>query len=119
MDQRSAANQFDRGTLEHRPEVVGTEHVHLRNHDHQWGYDLALEVVDADGRAVFEDRYYLQPGQTESELDALPAGEYEIRATLDNLQEATLECRIGPDPEHTVVVEMGNGVLSLTAGLQA
>lgn len=119
MSQQPAANQFERDTLEHRPEVVGTEHVHIRNHDHQWGYDLALEVVDGDGRTVFEDRYYLQPDQVESELDALPAGEYEVRATLDNLQEATLECPIGPDPEQTVVVEMGNGVLSLTAGHQA
>ncbi|MDZ7701530.1 MAG: hypothetical protein U5J98_05380 [Halobacteriales archaeon] len=119
MNQQPAADQFERETIADRPELIGTEHVHIRNHDYQWGYDLTLEIVDADGHAVFEDRYYLQPGQIESELDALPPGEYEVRATLDNLQEASLECRIGPSPEETVVVELGNGILSLTAGLRA
>lgn len=118
MRQQSAEPTFERGALAERPEVIGSEQVHIRNHDHRVGYDLNLEIVDAGGQRVFENRYYLQPGQIESELEALPPSEYEIRATLDNLRMETLQCRIGPEPEHTLVVEMGNGVLSLTQGLR-
>lgn len=117
MRKQTADTEFERGGLPQRPEVIGSEQIHVRNHDHQWGYDLTLEIVDADGEVVFEEWYYLQPGQVESELDALPAGEYQVRATLDNLEEETLQCRIDADPEHTVVIEMGNGIHSLTQGL--
>lgn len=118
MRKQTAEPEFDRGALAERPEVIGSEQIHVRNHDHQWGYDLTLEIVDPDGDVVFEGRYYLQPGQVESVLDVLPAGEYEVRATLDNLEEETLQCRIDAAPEHTVVIEMGNGVHSLTQGLE-
>lgn len=118
MGKHAATTEFERRTLSGRPEVVGSEQVHIRNHDHQIGYDLNLEIVNAAGEAVFEHRYYLQPGQIESELDALPPGEYEVRATLDNLQQETLQSRIDAAPEHTLVIEMGNGVLSLTQGIR-
>lgn len=118
MRRQTAETAFERGALAERPEVIGSEQIHLRNHDYQLGYDLNLEIVDAAGEVVFENRYYLQPGQIESELDALPPGEYEIWATLDNRQAETLQCRIDAAPAHTLVVEMGNGVLSLTQGLR-
>ncbi|MFB6359961.1 MAG: hypothetical protein ABEH59_01415 [Halobacteriales archaeon] len=102
-----------------RPEVVGSEDIHVRNYDHQWGYDLTLEVFDADGEAVLETRYYLPPGQFESEINALPAGRYAVQATLDNRKDASAEVRIDTDVEHTLVVEVGNGALSLTEGLNA
>ena len=104
-------------TLTTRHEVVGSEDLHVRNYDHRWGYDLAVEVVEPDGTTVFEERYYLQPGQVESELGVLEEGEYELRATLDNLQEASRTCRVDAAPEHTAVIEVGNGALSLTEGL--
>lgn len=119
MRKQTADPEFERGTLSDRPEVIGSEQIHIRNHDHQWGYDLTLAIVDAADDVVFEKQYYLQPGHIESELDALPADEYEIRATLDNLEEETLRGHIDAEPKHTLVIEMGNGVLSLTQGLQA
>lgn len=99
-------------------EVVG-EDIHVRSYDNQWSYDLSIEVTDTDGDVVFENRYYLQPGRVESELDALPAGDYEVEATLDNLKQETLRCRIDGDPEHSVVIEIGNGALSLSEGFSA
>lgn len=104
-------------SLATRREVVGSEDLHVRNYDHRWGYDLTVEVREPDGTMVFEKRYYLQPGQVESELGVLAEGEYEFRATLDNLQEEQLRCRVDPAPEHTAVIEVGNGALSLTEGL--
>lgn len=117
MREQSTTTEIEDSRSAERPDVIGSEQVHVRNHDHQWGYDLTLEILDADGEPVFEEWYYLLPGQVENEFDALPAGEYEIRATLDNLEEETLHCRIDADLAHTVVIEMGNGVHSLTQGL--
>jgi hypothetical protein len=94
-----------------------TEDLHVRSYAHEWAYDVAVEVSTLDGDVVFDADYYLQPGDAESELDALPPGKYEIRATLDNETRETAQCRIGDAPEQTAVIEVGNGVLSLTEGL--
>lgn len=99
-----------------RPEGVRSEDIHIRNYDHRWGYDLSLEVVNTEGTVVFEKRYYLPPGHAESELDIVTDDEYEIRATLDNLQKEALRCRIDDEPDNSAVVEIGNGVVSLTQG---
>ncbi|MFC6871910.1 hypothetical protein [Halobellus marinus] len=98
---------------------VHSEDLHIRSYAHREAYDLRLEVATLDGDTVFQDSYYLQPGATESELDAVPAGEYEIRATLDRQRTETLRCRLGPEPDRTVLIEVGNGILSLTEGLRA
>lgn len=102
-----------------RPGVVGSENLLVRNYDHRWGYDLRVEVIDAAGDRVFQTRYYLQAGRVESELDVLPPGSYRIRVTLDNDQRRVRRCRIGSAPEHTAVIEVGNGALSLTEGIVA
>ena len=94
-----------------------TEDLHLRSYAHEWAYDVAVEVCTPDGDVAFAAEYYLRPGDAESEIDALPPGEYEIRATLDNDRRETATCRIGPEPGRTAVLEVGNGVLSLTEGL--
>ena len=94
-----------------------TEDVLIRNYDHQRGYDLTLVVLTQAGETVFQNRYYLQPGETVSECDLLPSDDYEIAVTLDNTQEASRRYRIDSSPDHTAVIEIGNGALSLTAGL--
>jgi len=100
-------------------EVPGRGEILLRNYDQQWGYELELEMIKAAGDSVFEKQYYLPPGHVASELEAVPAGEYEVRATLDNQKDETMECAIDADPRQTLVIEVGNGVLSLTQGLHS
>ena len=96
---------------------VESEALHVRSYAHERAHSLAVEAVTPDGEVAFETDYYLQPGDAESEVDALPAGEYEIRATLDGDKRETATCRIGAAPSRTAVIEVGNGVLSLTEGL--
>jgi len=98
-------------------QAVRSEDLHVRSYAHEWAYDVAVEIVTPDGDVAFAADYYLQPGDADSEVDALPPGEYEIRATLDNDRRETATCRIGPEPDRTAVIEVGNGVLSLTEGL--
>ena len=109
-----------RTTGRHAPDsraAARTEDLHLRSYAHEWAYDITVEVRTPDGDVAFAAEYYLRPGDAESEIDALPPGEYEIRATLDNDRRETATCRIGPEPDRTAVIEVGNGVLSLTEGL--
>lgn len=96
-----------------------SEDIHIRNYDHQWGYDLDVVVTSPDGEPVVSTRYYLPPGQSTSECDLLPSGEYELHVTLDNSREETLQCRISSAPDHTAVIEVGNGGLGLTEGLHS
>lgn len=99
-------------------QVARSEALHIRSYDHQRSYDLDVELMTADGETVFRERYYLLPGHTESEASIVPRGDYELRVTLDNKNEETLECQIDSTPEHTAVIEVGNGALALTEGLQ-
>lgn len=96
-----------------------SEEVLIRSYDHQWAYDLEVEIVSADGEPAFHERYYLLPGHTESITGGLPDDEYELRVSLDNDRREVLECRIDASPDHTAVIEVGNGALSLTEGLHA
>jgi hypothetical protein len=112
-------SRADVGTTERRRTVPDSEAVHVRSYDHEWAYDLHVEIATLDGDVVFQQRYYLQPGASRSEVGILPNGEYEIQATLDNEHRESEQCRIDATTDGTVVVEIGNGVLSLTQGLHA
>ena len=94
-----------------------TEDVHVRSYAHTQAYDIELEIVTPDDEVIFNAECYLQPGDVKRELDALAPGKYEVRVTLDDERRETVQCRIGPTPKRTAVIEVGNGVLSLTQGL--
>lgn len=94
-----------------------TEDVLLRNHDFQWGYDVELVAERVADGTAFRKRYYLQPGATRRELGVLEPGEYAVRVRLDGDREGSGRCRIGDDPDATVLVELGNGAVSVHEGL--
>lgn len=110
------AVRFDHEPPETRLAAPRAEAIRIRSYDHQWAYDLDVELVTAAGDTVFQERYYLLPGHVESESDIVPNGDYEVRVTLDNAHHETLQCRIDSTPDYTVVVEVGNGALALTEG---
>lgn len=93
-----------------------TEDVLIRNHDFQRGYDLEIAATGADGEGVHDERFYLQPGETRSVFDAFDPGVYEVRVVLDGRRTASARVRID-DPTDGVLVEVGNGTVSVHAGL--
>jgi hypothetical protein len=99
-------------------ETAAAEEIHIRSYDHDRAYDLRLEVRVPGGDVAYADRYYLQPGASESEIDIVAPGGYRVEAVLDNDDRRSRRCRIGSAADHTAVVEVGNGVLSLTEGLR-
>jgi hypothetical protein len=98
------------------PLTLNSEDLHVRSYEHQAARDLEVGVYAPDGEAVFETRYRLEPGAVKSEINTLPPGVYEIRATLGEARTARTRCRIGDAPDETAVIEVGNGVVSLTEG---
>jgi hypothetical protein len=93
------------------------EDILIRNYDHRSGYDLQLTVATHTDTTTVQRRYHLRPGEVVSECDLLPSADCEVTVTLDGAQETSRHCRIDSSPEHTAVIEMGNGTLSLTEGL--
>lgn len=94
-----------------------TEDIHVRNYDVKWGYDVVVEITDGDGECVFEERYYLLPGQAKSEFGIVDPGDYDITVELDNHRTEATRCSIGTAPEHTALIEVGNGTVTLNEGL--
>jgi hypothetical protein len=90
-----------------------TEHIHCRNYDHNCGYDVHIVIRQVDSIA-FERRIYLQPGSVRSLSDVVPTGTWQVSVSLDESCSRTVVCSIGPTNDQTVVVECGNGAISVT-----
>lgn len=88
----------------------------LRSYDHQRGYDIEVTITDQGGTHVFQEQFALFPEETESISDPIPSGTFTITASSKAAQQRTLETRLDSSPDQTAVVEVGNGILSLTAG---
>ncbi len=100
-----------------RSDRVRSENVFCRNYDLYRRYTLAVTVRDGEDDARFEPAFVLRPGQAESVCGVLPAGTYGVTVAFEESRRKTRSLRVSPDPDHTIHVEVGNGVLSLTEGL--
>lgn len=95
---------------------TATEDIHLRNYDAGSSHLVWVQVLD-DGDQVIETTCRLRPGEAHSITDAVPPGEYDIAVGVDGRRRERSRCRIGDGPERTSLVEMGNGVVSITEGV--
>lgn len=108
------------------------EQLHLRNYDESRQYRVTVSVSQPDGGPEHEMTYKLAPGDVTSELEIVPPGRYEVEVsgsfrpvgqdrhhgTAGNDKE-TATCNVGDRPQQTVVVECGNGVVSVSEGLSS
>lgn len=94
-----------------------SEDVFVRNYDFERTYRLTLFLEAVDGSDTYERSYHLRPGQAVSELGVVDAGEYRVRVELDGARRAFDRCSVGPSPAETILVEVGNGVVSVSEGL--
>lgn len=90
-----------------------TEDLLLRNYDGETGHTVTIRLA-SDGQAVFQDAVRLSPGETRSVMDAVAPGRYEVDVRVDGGRTASEQCRIGPDLAATALVELGNGIVSIT-----
>lgn len=119
-DPARKASAGEQATMEqHHGSITkpSSEDLFIRSYDHRLSYDIDVEVRTPDGQVVFQNRYYLLPGHIASETNVLPNSEVLVDVALDNEPEASVRCEIDEQPEHTVMIEVGNGALSLTQGV--
>lgn len=93
-----------------------SQELFVRNYDMERTYHLQVTVARTGADERLEREYTLHPGQVITECNGLAAGEYELRVEIDHT--ATEQpCAIGPGPDETALVEVGNGTVSISQGL--
>lgn len=97
--------------LEADPDI---EAVRIRNYDHWQGHSVRVTVAPPDGEVSLVERHYLGPGETGELTGPLAPGEYDVRVWIDGVERAGRTCRLDATSAGTAVVELGNGVVSLT-----
>jgi hypothetical protein len=105
------------GTYETSQEVVDTHGVVLRNYDGEDAHELSVEFRDAAGTTVFDRTFALEPLDTVTAQPNVEPDTYRVSAKCDGGQTASTECLIGSQAGEAALVEVGNGVVSLTDGL--
>lgn len=83
-----------------------------------------------EGGPEHESTHELGPGEASSELEIVPLGRYEVQVSASfqpvreghpdgtaGTDEETTDCNVGDRPPQTVVVECGNGIISVSEGL--
>jgi len=93
-----------------------SEDLHVRNYDVERSYRVTVAVSDDDGVA-FEETYWLRPGAFLSEIDVIDPGEYEVTVEIDSGRSVSRTCQIDADHDHSALIELGNGIVSITQGL--
>jgi hypothetical protein len=108
---------------EHLPLIDSTtrwrlesEDLHIRNHDHASSYDITLDIIDGE-ETKHHAEYHLLPDQSGSSVNLLPAGEYTVAATIDGQLSKTAVVEVSDEPDQTIVIEIINGKLKITEGL--
>jgi len=98
-------------------ETAATDELfHIRNYDIETSHTVWIHVGEGEQR--LETTRRLRPGETRTVAEAIPPGEYDIEVGIDGLRRTVGRCRVGPDPERTALVEVGNGVVSVTEGVR-
>lgn len=90
------------------------EAARLRNYDHWQGHSIRVEVLPIEDGEPVAERHYLAPGQTAEVVGELEPGEHDVHVWVDGVERAQAVCRLDETPAGTAIVELGNGVVSVT-----
>jgi hypothetical protein len=115
--EKMATNSGLDSTEQHRDRSTESEDIHIRNYDTNDPHRIKVALRDKNGQQVFENKYVVRPQGIKSVSDAFKPGTYVISVQCDDIHEEQLEIDIGTQPEKTAVIELGNGILSITQGL--
>lgn len=99
------------------PPDAAVEALHVRNYDVTDAHTVTVSFTAVRGDESFRRRYYLSPGQSESEQGVLPTGTYDVVVHADGLDRAARRIDLGPTPAETALVELGNGITSVSQGV--
>jgi hypothetical protein len=88
----------------------------LRNYDDDSAHDIRVRVTDHDGEVVFTRTVTVTPRETVSVRTSLDRGVYRVDAELESGATARADCLLGSDPGERVMIETGNGLVSVAEG---
>jgi hypothetical protein len=114
-----SARQSRRGPVHDRAgDGVGVsdEILVLRNYDGQTTHDVRVTFLDAHDDVALQREYTVAPLGVTSVARRLERGVYRVTATVDGEHVARADCLVGSGPHETAIVEVGNGVVSLSEG---
>jgi len=109
-DQLSTTDTHARWRLE-------SEDLHIRNRDLTVAHDVQV-TIRRDDEVYHAADYRLRPGQSGSSVNLLPAGEYTVRASIDDAFAKTAVVRVSDEPDATIVLEIRDGSLRITDSVQ-
>lgn len=92
------------------------EAARVRNYDHRDGHSVHVTLEALDDGTRLTQRSYLAPGQSTRVSDALESGRYRLRIRVDGVERRRVNVELDETPAGTVIVELGNGVVSVTRG---
>ncbi|MFB6360380.1 MAG: hypothetical protein ABEH59_03565 [Halobacteriales archaeon] len=90
--------------------------VTVRNYDHVAAHSVHVTVSDAAGRTVVTERCYLSPGQKRGLTGNITSGEHRIAVRVDGVRRDRLDQELDAARAPAAVIELGNGVVSVTPG---
>ncbi len=98
------------------PPPSATDVVTVRNYDHVDSHSVHVTVSDVAGRTVLTERCYLAPGQSRGLTGPIVTGEHRIEVHVDGVRRHRLEHAFDAARAPAAVIELGNGVVSVTPG---
>lgn len=98
------------------PPPSATDVVTVRNYDHVDAHSVHVTVSDPPGRTVLTERCYLAPGQSRGLTGASMPGEHRIEVRVDGVRRHRIEHEFDAARAPAAVIELGNGVVSVTPG---
>jgi hypothetical protein len=97
--------------------VVSEECLTIRNYDSHVSHEVTVRFYDADEDIAFKRSYTLSPLDVVSVSQRLDRAVYRVDVVVDEDTNVDAECLIGSGPNETALVEIGNGLLSVTEGV--
>lgn len=98
------------------PPPAATNVLTVRNYDHVDAHSVHVTVSDAAGRTVLTERCYLAPGQTRGLTGPVTPGEHRIEVRVDGVRRTRHEEELDAARAPAAVIELGDGVVSVTPG---
>jgi hypothetical protein len=98
-------------------EPVRDDALVVRNYDGRTAHEVTVRFVDANDEVALERTYTLLPEDVVSVATRVERGVYRVEARMEDGDFVGTECLVGADPGETAVVEVGNGLVSVSEGL--
>lgn len=117
MSPQSTAHRSATSPELRRAPLVSDECLTLRNYDCHVSHEVTVRFYDADDDVAFKRSYTLSPLDVVSVSQRLDRAVYRVCVEVDGETTVDADCLIGSGPNETALVELGNGLLSVTEGV--